>query len=362
MKKLILTLCVCSFALLSVAQTNFRQISFEESIQAAKDEHKLVFIDFYTDWCGPCKMMANKVFPQKELGEYMNSKFVSIKLNAEKEGKELAKLFEVTAYPTFVVLDTDKKVLLKKVGGGEANAFMAELERGINPDMTPERMEERYEAGERTIGLVKGYATYLLGKSRGGNDPNQLEAEKIIREYFEGLDDAQKLSSENLFIYTEFAQKMTDVQGKYLFAHYDEFPSDSKEKLKEVVDRLLKEQTYAYLYGERAIEEADYASLKKQVNEMGADEAQWYNPMFQMIDCLQQKDYHVFLSFCEELYPTLSEEHRIALIGGMSSIIRTDDKEIKKRASQFIRTRLPEMTHGELMNVVYPLYVLEKDL
>ena len=180
MKRQILTTCVCLFALLSMAQTNFRQLSFEASIEAAKKENKLVFIDFYTDWCGPCRMMARDVFPQKELGEYMNEKFVNIKLNAEKEGRELAKFFEVNAYPTFIVVDTDKKVLFKKVGGAEANAFMSELERTINPDMSPERMKERYENGERSTRLVREYATYLLSQVRRNNDSFQQEATRNV--------------------------------------------------------------------------------------------------------------------------------------------------------------------------------------
>lgn len=362
MKRQILTTCVCLFALLSMAQTNFRQLSFEASIEAAKKENKLVFIDFYTDWCGPCRMMARDVFPQKELGEYMNEKFVNIKLNAEKEGRELAKFFEVNAYPTFIVVDTDKKVLFKKVGGAEANAFMSELERTINPDMSPERMKERYENGERSTRLVREYATYLLSQVRRNNDIFQQEATRIIHEYFEGLTDKQKLAKENLFVYTDFLQQMSDVQGQYLVKHFDEFPVEHKESLKSVIDNLFKLQAINLLYGECAMNESEYAQFKKMVNEMGVNGNNWYNPMFQLIECLQQKDYHIFLSLCEEIYPTLDESQQLTIIGGMSSIIRTDDKQIKKRASQFIRTRLPEMTLGQLMNVVYPLSVLEKDL
>ena len=58
MKKIILFLSVSLFALSLVAQTNFRDITYKEALAAAKAEKKLVFIDFYTSWCGPCKMMS----------------------------------------------------------------------------------------------------------------------------------------------------------------------------------------------------------------------------------------------------------------------------------------------------------------
>ena len=67
------------------AQTKFRALSWKEAIETAKREGKLVFVDFYTDWCGPCKVMARDVFPQKQVGDFFNAKFVCLKLNAEKE-------------------------------------------------------------------------------------------------------------------------------------------------------------------------------------------------------------------------------------------------------------------------------------
>ena len=83
----------------------------------------MVFVDFYTDWCGPCKVMAKDVFPQKQVGDYFNAKFVCLKLNAEKEGRELAKRFKVTAYPTFIVVDTDEKVRAELKGAMDADSF-----------------------------------------------------------------------------------------------------------------------------------------------------------------------------------------------------------------------------------------------
>ena len=86
------------------AQTNFQELTLEKALEKAKSEHKKVFVDCYTSWCGPCKMMAEKVLPLKEVGEYMNERFVCIKVDMEKgEGKELSTRFKIRAYPTFQI-------------------------------------------------------------------------------------------------------------------------------------------------------------------------------------------------------------------------------------------------------------------
>ena len=72
--------------------------SFDQVLAKAKAEGKLVFIDCYTSWCGPCKMMATKEFPKKVMGDYFNPKYVSAKFDMEKgEGVQLAKKFDVNA-------------------------------------------------------------------------------------------------------------------------------------------------------------------------------------------------------------------------------------------------------------------------
>ena len=95
-----------------------------EAIDRAAAEDKLVFIDFYTTWCLPCKLMDEDVFTDPEFGRYMNDNFVSLKIDAERgNGVNLASLYEVQAYPTLLFVDTRGRVVGKKQGA----AYQREL-------------------------------------------------------------------------------------------------------------------------------------------------------------------------------------------------------------------------------------------
>lgn len=53
----------------------FRELSLHDAIQASVQEKKYIFLDCYTTWCGPCKIMANTVFTLEEAGDYFNELF-----------------------------------------------------------------------------------------------------------------------------------------------------------------------------------------------------------------------------------------------------------------------------------------------
>ena len=94
------------------------------AIEQAEREGKLIFVDFYTTWCLPCKLMDEDVFTDRDLGRYMNERFVSLKVNAEVgNGANLASLYEVRAYPTLLFLDTRGRVVAEKQGA----AYQREL-------------------------------------------------------------------------------------------------------------------------------------------------------------------------------------------------------------------------------------------
>lgn len=80
--------------------------NFEKEVMQSDGK---VFIDFYADWCGPCKMMMPIV---EELSEEVDVKFVRINVDVNEE---IARQFGVMSIPTFIVMEKGKE-LGKKIG------------------------------------------------------------------------------------------------------------------------------------------------------------------------------------------------------------------------------------------------------
>lgn len=97
---------------------SFSKVSFEKAKKEATRSGKLVFIDAYTDWCGPCKRMAATSFKDEEVGEVFNENFVNLKVEMEKttDGKELSRLYRVRAYPTLLIVDGEGNLVKQLVG------------------------------------------------------------------------------------------------------------------------------------------------------------------------------------------------------------------------------------------------------
>lgn len=129
MKKIILFLSLSLFLLncnstkKTVAVENLEGVEFTPSdnltavLEMAEGNKKLVFVDFYTTWCLPCKLMDEDVFTNKGISELMNDNFINYKIDAEKgNGPNLALLFQVNTFPTLLFLDERGRVLVRKEG------------------------------------------------------------------------------------------------------------------------------------------------------------------------------------------------------------------------------------------------------
>jgi len=89
--------------------------NFKEAETLAKKSGKLIMIDFYTDWCGWCKTLDKNTYSDLKVQEQAKA-YVPVKINAEKEGKDLAKKYVVNGYPTILFLDT-KGTVCGRIGG-----------------------------------------------------------------------------------------------------------------------------------------------------------------------------------------------------------------------------------------------------
>ena len=364
MKKIILFLSVSLFALSLVAQTNFRDITYKEALAAAKAEKKLVFIDFYTSWCGPCKMMMKNIFPLKEVGNYLNSKFVCIKIDAEKgEGPELAKRYQVKAYPTFVAINPAEEILMTKVGGsGSGSGFIGSIDRLIDPDKTPERMKQRYESGERTADLISAYAGLKMEEVYKNRQPDMTkkdEAFKMVQDYFDGLKDKERLAEENLFIYTSYTESPADAIVRYMIANRDKFAPAIKNDISDRIKELYKMDVLNYLTARVPFNQQQYDIVKKGVMDLGLNRDDYYTTAFRFIESYSKGDMDAFMTLCEKEYDQLNDDYKSSLMYSFADVFANADEAVKKRAAKFIRHSFLDMDATMIMFVAQQLMQLE---
>ncbi len=92
-------------ALTSEPGVVFYDMPLEDALLKAKNEGKYVLIDCHTKECGPCRRMEAEIFPQEQLGKFVNERFVPIMADMkEGEGLDIAKKYCVQIYPTLLVL------------------------------------------------------------------------------------------------------------------------------------------------------------------------------------------------------------------------------------------------------------------
>jgi thiol-disulfide isomerase/thioredoxin len=93
-------------------------ISFREAREIAASQNRPIFVDVYTDWCGPCKMMDRVVFPDDSVKGLLTSRYVLAKINGDDPvlGDSLKGQFGIRAYPTYIVLGPTGKERKRHVG------------------------------------------------------------------------------------------------------------------------------------------------------------------------------------------------------------------------------------------------------
>lgn len=131
MKKLLLILLLALGAGAARAQVLFETASTDSVRQMAIKTNKLVFIDLYANWCPPCRTMEREVFSRKDVGEFMNARFINAKYDVDKQlGKELLKKYvQNGAIPTYLIFNTAGDLLGRIQGASAPDEFMRDISK-----------------------------------------------------------------------------------------------------------------------------------------------------------------------------------------------------------------------------------------
>ena len=113
----LISLFVIAAISLDAQGISFFKGTWEEALEEAKKQDKIIFVDAYAVWCGPCKRMSNNVFPHEKVGQFYNKNFINMKLDMERgEGLKFRKQYPVAAFPTLFYIDYTGELVMKVRG------------------------------------------------------------------------------------------------------------------------------------------------------------------------------------------------------------------------------------------------------
>jgi thioredoxin-related protein len=247
MKRIFSLLIFCiSLTVFSQESINFETLSFKDLLAKAKSEKKLIFMDAFAAWCGPCKMMDRNIFPLKSVRDFYNTNYINARFDMEKgEGREIAVKYGIRAYPSYLFLNGDGEVVLKNQGYMDEQAFLAFGQEANNPKLTQGSYKEIFEKGEQD-------PEFLINMMRLYTDTDYELAKKVSERYFK-VKKNQALTKDDLSLllyflkspqdinYTIFSEKKAEIEKIMSPEIYHQF--DSNIKVAEFLDQAVDQKT-----------------------------------------------------------------------------------------------------------------------
>lgn len=281
-------------------------LSWEQIKAKAKAENKYIFVDAYTTWCGPCKMMDAQVYGDDSVGGYFNDRFISVKVQMDKTVKDnkevqdwyrdaanITEQYHVIAYPTFIFLSPEGVVVDKQMGFKRVQDFIALAQNATVPGKVYDdpysdynRFIAEYKEGKRDYDR---YPSMILVANRlNENDfSNQLSKELSI--YVSALPRMKRYTKERIEMWNEFTYSSKSKVFHFFYQDSKLINKKMNQKLysekfidktirAEIVDSFLREQNKnpaiamsgGYLTGNGLpsdSSEADWNKLEKQIRE-----------------------------------------------------------------------------------------------
>jgi thiol-disulfide isomerase/thioredoxin len=246
----------------------FVEKPWSEILAAAKQENKLIFLDAYTTWCGPCKWMAAKIFTNDTIADYYNTTFICAHFDMEKgEGLELARVYQVRAYPTLLFLNGAGELIHLRVGA-------------------PQKVKDYFDMGKIALTPGEGFGAYMKKYQEGNRDPyfimkffDRLQGAYMpinepLSQYFASQKEADLLNRANWDMLYRYVYDIDSKEFNYLLKHHKEY---EKRYTKDSVSAKISgvySQALTTLSRNMSFNEASYNQLKQKMRDSGYESAE----------------------------------------------------------------------------------------
>lgn len=228
---------------------NFEEGNFKSVLAKAKKENKLVFVDAYTVWCAPCRLMAKNIFPLKSVGDYYNSNFINIKMDMEKgEGKVIAKKYNITSFPTYLIVNGDGETIHRSGSSSSEQEFLQFGKDSQDPDRQYPLIKKKFEKGNNDPEFLLNAANVFF---KGGDRALAIDA---LDQHFQQKQTNDLTRDEiNTIItfiynhmsekyYTFFLERKEDILKVISPASYDSYDSNFKRNI--ILDKSMNPKTH----------------------------------------------------------------------------------------------------------------------
>jgi thiol-disulfide isomerase/thioredoxin len=334
MKRITLVLFIFIFINLNSGFGQNRSINFVEKpwseiMEMAKIQKKLIFLDGYTTWCGPCKWMAANMFTNDTIGDFYNKSFICAHFDMEKgEGIELAKKYQIRAYPTLLFIDGNGEMVHKRVGAPQKVSDY--LEMG-NTAMTPgegfSTYQKKYMEGNREPAFLMKYFERLQGAYMPFTEP--------LNQYLSTIPEADLIKPDNWKMIYRYVNDMNSSAFIYLQKNHEKF--EKLYTIDSVNQKLFNVylQSLAMMVRNKNFSEANFNATKQQIRETGYTEAEKviFTADLNIFQMKSEMDKYATLAFnnldtyYSKDYNTLNE------VAWNVFLVSTDTKYLEKAAS-----------------------------
>ncbi len=238
----------------------FEHSTWNEILAKASKEQKLIFLDAFADWCGPCKWMAKNVFTNDTVAQFFNENFINAKIDMEKgEGVAIAQKYGVRAYPTFLYINGNGELIHRTCGSCPPQDFLGLAKDALNPEKQLTTIKKNFEADPGNVVIAKQYFALLENAC--------MRANEDIAKYFSTLKEENLIAAENWDMIQLYLNDSDSREFKYLIKNRKKFAEKyTDDKVNEKINSVYEGSLRDYL---RLNNSKEYEALKTKIKKSG---------------------------------------------------------------------------------------------